>query len=615
MLEIALANMPFGTVSLPSLGLTQLRSVLGQQFGDRVAPRIFYLNHDFAQFLGLEPYQLIANSMDALISGLGDWFFRSVAYPDLDEQVDLYRRRYLTDPMRQQAMRQYSLWERRQETGSFLDQLIARYRLAEYPVVGFSSLFQQNIASFALARKIKERNPEVVTVMGGANCETSMGAAIVRNVESIDFVFSGPALATFPEFVRRMLDGDEDGRHRIRGVLSKRNLEEKSGTVVNEIGADVDIDQPLPLDYGDYLATIDEKFPPGAVVPALLFESSRGCWWGQRSQCTFCGLNGLEIGYRGMQADNALQQFERLFEYAPRVKRFEAVDNIMPREYVTEVLPHVKPPPDVTIFYEVRADLKDHELAVLAKAGVKEIQPGIEALATSTLKLMKKGTTVFQNLTFLKNCVRHNIQPAWNLLVGFPGEGEDVYAKYVEDLPHLTHLMPPSGVFPVRFDRFSIYFNSPEEYGLKLRPMDFYKLIYPFEKESLDDLAYYFADLNYAAPYLAAMVKWIDRLRQQVTHWQTRWQPSDNQIKPELYLKSKNHTGVVYDSRSGKVVEQEVSALGLRALETLARAMKLPRLQKALGDPPQAEIQSELASLQERGLVFHEGEMYLSLVL
>ena len=32
--------------------------------------------------------------------------------------------------------------------------------------------------------------------------------------------------------------------------------------------------------------------------PVDVVETSRGCWWGERSHCTFCGLNGMGMTYR-----------------------------------------------------------------------------------------------------------------------------------------------------------------------------------------------------------------------------------------------------------------------------------------------------------------------------
>ncbi len=615
MFEVALINMPFASVHLPSLGLTQLKAVLTAQLGERVTPRILYLNHDFSRFLGIEAYASISNSMEALTAGLGDWFFRGIAFPEAPDTSKVYMRRYLMDPVRQRAMQQFALFEKHQKIDAFLDELIDRYELDKYQVVGLTSLFQQNVACFAMAKKLKARNPGVVTVMGGANCETPMGQVIARNVEAVDFVFSGPALKTFPEFLQYTVDGEEEKRHRIHGVISRKKLAGQNGDKVHEIGEELDVNSYVPLDYGDFLKRLDDAYPADAMPPSLLFETSRGCWWGERSHCTFCGLNGLTLNYRGMQPPKALELFADLFKHAPGITRFEAVDNIMPREYLTEVLPQLRTPPGAGIFYEVRADLKDHEMAILAQAGVRDVQPGIEALATPTLKLMRKGTTVFQNIKFLKSCVRHDIAPGWNLLVGFPGEGDESYKGYVENLPSFVHLPPPSGVYPVRFDRFSPYFNAAEEYGLKLKPLDFYKLIYPFDAESLDDLAYYFSDDNYAAPYLATMVKWIDRVRAQYENWRTRWERADGRLKPELFFRTRGGARIVYDSRSGKAVETEVGAVGLRLLDLLDKPMKFARIVKNLDDVPEEELERRIATFLEQRFLLREGDLVMSLIV
>ena len=67
----------------------------------------------------------------------------------------------------------------------------------------------------------------------------------------------------------------------------------------------------------------------------------------------------------------------------------------------------------------------------------------LTSLSTSTLKLMKKGTSVFVNLALLLRCLRYEVNPQWNLLVGFPGEKDDVYEKYVADLDRLASASIP----------------------------------------------------------------------------------------------------------------------------------------------------------------------------
>lgn len=197
---------------------------------------------------------------------------------------------------------------------------------------------------------------------------------------------------------------------------------------------------------------------------------------------------------------------------------------------------------------------------VRPRARVNRIQPGIESLATSTLKLMKKGTTAFQNVTLLKRCALYDIHPAWNLLVGFPGEEEPVYRRYLELLPLLHHLPPPSGAYTVRFDRFSPYYGQAQTYGLDLHPLDFYSYIYPFDASDIKDFAYYFADRNINAEYFATVARWIGKLQAKVNEWRALWDPSRPENVPELFFQE--NSTIIRDSRYGSVLDHDVGPVG-----------------------------------------------------
>jgi len=605
--------MPFANLDLPSLALTQLKSVVDRQFEDQVSVDIHYLNHEFARYLGIEMSQLLVKSEAAHNAGVGDWFFRQAAFPELPENSEAYYRRFFPVKSQQVEMLKKIVQEKRRGLNDFMDGIISQYRLHEVDVVGFTSMFTQNVASFAMARKIKERNPRVITLIGGANCESPMGQEIAKNVRQIDFVFSGPGLKSLPEFVQHCLDQDLDQCHRIRGVFSLRNcgLSVLSQTAL--IGEELDINVPIDLDYCRFLEIHRKNFPISPVKPVLLFETSRGCWWGEKAHCTFCGLNGLSMNYRAMSPELAIRQFNSLFQYADRISRLECVDNIMPKHYLKEVFPHLYTPDQISIFYEVKADLSEGDFMELNKARIKVVQPGIEALNTSTLKLMRKGTSSFQNIAFLKLCSMYDVYPIWNLLVGFPGESEDVYKKYYADLPLLVHLHPPNGVYPVRFDRYSPYFVKAEEYQLDLHPVDYYEYIYPYDESVLSNLAYYFTARNRNADYVHAVGRWLGKLQARIADWTNRWSASAK-IAPRLYF-GEGDLATIYDSRSGNVVEHRVGRLGLDILEYLDRPKRLADLTARFGSREERDLGAELAKLQSKGLIFQEEDKYMSLVL
>jgi ribosomal peptide maturation radical SAM protein 1 len=611
-MRIALVNMPFADWHRPSVALSQLAARTKQEFGDSVNVEIRYINIDFALLFGAEAYKEFANNAGYGTTGIGDWLFRQVAFPEYPDNAAAYFQRYFADDG--SADFRARMLRIREQLTDFCLKVIADYRLAEADVVGFTSMFMQTIPSIALARLIKQQNPEVITLMGGCNCEAPMGAVLAENVPALDFVFSGPALHTFPEFVRCMLDGKPELADNIPGVLSKRNA--KVPRFRRAIGRERHIDDYIHPEYQSFVDKFTQcqdalRDSTESAEPVLYFETSRGCWWGERSHCTFCGLNGLDMGYRSMAPEKALEQLEWLFEFAPWCRTFHGTDNIMPRNYVRDVFAKLEPPAGALLFYEVKVPLSDRDMRTLAAAGVREVQPGIEALATSTLKLMAKGTTSFLNLQFLQKCLKYRINPLWNLLLGFPGEEASVYRKYAAELPNLTHLPPPEGTFLVRFDRYSPYFTRRREYELDLQPMDFYRLSYPMvPDEQLHNLAYYFVDEN-LAPYQVQSVEWLGELQQLTEIWRRAWEGG---VPPQLVLASDGagDPGVLdtrFGTRQWMPVDPDAAAL-LRRLTSPARIEKLV---SELGIPAE-RVQSLLAEFDDRKLLFHEDDTMLSLV-
>jgi magnesium-protoporphyrin IX monomethyl ester (oxidative) cyclase len=628
-LNIQLINMPFGDLRRPSIGLTQLRSRLYDVHGENVRVGINYLNLEFGRLIGVNAYQRIALDQSGLVSGFGEWFFRAVAFPDIADNQATYLARFAHHfGPKWKDFIDKTLTPLRAQLSEILDMLIVQYRLDEADVVGLSSTFFQNLASFALAQRLRLRNPRQVIVMGGANCEGGMGATLIQNAPAIDFAFSGHSLWSFPTFIGHLLDGDAGACHRIDGVFSRRNVRPAgsqppepdallakkglhgtkatpAGTAavtmdVAPVGRELDINTLLEHNYDGYFAAFDRLLADAPLEVTVLFETSRGCWWGERAHCTFCGLNGATMAYRAMQPANAITLINDLAtRYHARATLFECVDNILPREYIDGVFSRMTLPKNTAIFYEVKADLTADQLATLARGGVRFVQPGIEAIATSTLKLMRKGTTSFGNIKFLMHCMGHGVTPWWNLLVGFPGETAEVYEHYRQALPLLHHLPPPSGVYPVRFDRFSPYFNSPEEYGLKLEPYDFYEFCYPWPKDTLAEMAYYFKDTNYGAQYITDLAVAYTALGDLVQRWRDRWLESGGERGPRLTIRDEGARRILEDTRSGSLVESVISDAEFDLLTDAVRPTAAEELARHHG-------RDALDSAQAKGLLFGE---------
>jgi ribosomal peptide maturation radical SAM protein 1 len=493
MKKVLLVSMPFGALERPALGISLLKARLAES---EVACDIRYLNITFAEFLGHDEYRWISNELP-YTAFVGDWLFTRALYGEQPAAEGEYIQKVLRGSwgLGDDAIRR--ILEARKLTSHFLDHCLEAVPWRDYALVGFTSTFEQNIASLALARRLKLVHPELLIAFGGANWEAEMGLELHRQFPFVDYVCSGEAEVSFPELVKHVLSARDGAKAPppIRGLVFRakgRSIQTGQPEMIRDLD-----EMPIP-DFSDYFHGVSQSTVNASVIPTLLYETSRGCWWGAKSHCTFCGLNGGTMAFRSKSPARAVRELEYLVDRW-KVELVEAVDNILDMKYFRDVLPaFARMPRPVELFYEVKSNLTRSQVRLLREAGVRRIQPGIESLSDHILKLMRKGTTALRNIQLLKWCQEYGIIPEWNVLYGFPGERREDYRAMLAMLPAIRFLSPPSGCGPVRLDRFSPYFNSPHEFGLRnVRPLAAYSYLYPFGEESLSRIAYYF-DFDYA---------------------------------------------------------------------------------------------------------------------
>jgi hypothetical protein len=321
------------------------------------------------------------------------------------------------------------------------------------------------------------------------------------------------------------------------------------------------------------------------------------------------------MGYRAMRPDLAVELIRSLFRYADRTSVVMCVDNILQRQYIKDVFPYLDTPAETPIFYQLKANLNESEVAAMARANLKLITPGFESLSSNTLKLMDKGVSAFHNLQVMKYCVLYDVHPGWNILVGSPGEPASTYEKYVRELPLLVHLPAPQGLYTIHFNRYSPYHMHPERWGLDLVPIDSYALVFPFPPEAIANIAYEFNDQNLQGDYLQALLRWIDPVQDKVRAWQRMWDEENPAPQPHLYMHTKSGETWIYDSRFGDVREYPISPAVRRLLLHLEDTHRIASLAGDLASVEGLDLDRDLAFVQERGLLFEEDEKVLSLVL
>lgn len=492
--SVLFVNMPFGGIDRPALGVSMLKSNLEAR---GVACDIAYFNVQFAQVIGLDMYEMISNSGHyheetiPYTRLVGEWLFSQHVYGQDGLNAQKYVKEILSLRISDGLVER--LVNLRAVIGQFLQDCFEQIDWEAYQFIGFTTTFEQNLASVALAQMVKAHYPHLFVTFGGGNCEGQMGVTLAEQYPFIDAVCTGEGDVALPE----LLDALGNGRSPadVIGFVwrdQERNLIDNGRPDVVQ-----DLDSlPIP-NFDDYFIQVDALDMREPINPIIVMEASRGCWWGAKSHCTFCGLNAITMTYRRKSSERVLEEISILVDRYQR-KKIAFVDNILDYSALKSyVITLSEQDHDLDIFCETKSNLRKDQIALLSAAGIREVQPGIESFDTKTLKLMQKGVTGMQNVAFLKWAQQFGVGAYWNILYGFPGETAEGYAHQLEVMQRITHLNIPSTVGKIRLDRFSPNFTQSEAYGFsQVRPLAAYYHIYPFDEDTLSRLCYFF-DYDY----------------------------------------------------------------------------------------------------------------------
>ncbi|MCP4660384.1 MAG: RiPP maturation radical SAM protein 1, partial [bacterium] len=364
MTDICLALMPYGNLPRPSLALSLLKAYLAET---DVRVKVTYPNFLFAQEIGAQLYMALGSRSGAY--QVGEWTFARAAFPDFKSDDDEYLAGmdailpddgFMTEALAGRSIKDL-LPELREKTTTFVNRTAQSILDLKPRIVGCSSTGQQRCASLALLRRIRELDPRVITLMGGANCEGPMGVVTRREFPWVDFVVSGEADGFFTDFCRMLLEYGRDvpidelpygviGPHFFFG----NDPRPAPRATFHDMNT-----QPFP-DFDDYFQALHKS--GFDLDPELIVETSRGCWWGEKSHCTFCGLNGTVIKFRSKSPERVLDELKFLSERY-RMRSFDVVDCIVDLGYVKTLFPKLA---DLggpySIFYETKGNLTREHL-------------------------------------------------------------------------------------------------------------------------------------------------------------------------------------------------------------------------------------------------------------
>ena len=608
--RVALVNMPFSYSKYPSIQLGTLSALLKSK---GIPVDCHHLNVRFAHKIGVPLYEMICEKR-ALF---GEWLFSYLLFRDNPKRAEYPR---VFKPVFEQIAREsgqsISFFEdmSTRTAPQFLTWAMTAIDWGQYSLVGFTSTFDQNVASMTLAKLIKDLYPHVKIVFGGANYDGEMGMEYFRAFSFIDYVVVGEGEEVFPRLVRHVLEGQPE---RVPDGVIFREQDRIQFTPNPALFAD--FAKTGPPDYDDYYHLLAELGDAAQGLDRiLLYEGSRGCWWGEKHHCTFCGLNAQSMKFRAKSPDQAAREMTALSSRYDTT-RFRLVDNIIDMKYVENLFGlFASAHCDLDVFIETKSNLQKSQIRTLAVGGVKCMQPGLESLSLPQLKAMDKGVTPMQNIVCLKWSGYYRVAVSWNILLGFPGETNDDYRRQIDLLPSLFHLQAPEATGKFWLQRFSPYFTRPHEYGVRITgPGTAYEYVYDAARLDLLKVAY---DFEYELDHWPVDPHLYQELVGLVEEWQRRARGSD---RPFLYYSKAMDYVTVYDGRDPQApTRQRFDWPAAEIIEGCNEAAKSREQIRALLKEAKSglvlsdeELNEALGILTSRRILYEERGKYFTLAI
>jgi ribosomal peptide maturation radical SAM protein 1 len=606
--QIALVNMPFSFSKYPSIQLGTLSALLKSQ---GIPVDCHHLNVRFAHKIGVPLYELICEKR-ALF---GEWLFSYLLFRDNPKRAG-YPRVFkpVFEQIAQQSGHPIGYFEEMATkiAPQFLTSALTSIDWGRYKLIGFTSTFDQNVASLTMAKLIKDLYPDVTIVFGGANYDGEMGLEYFRAFPFIDHVVVGEGEAAFPALARQVLEGRP--YEPIAGVAYRQSGQVR---LTPNPALFTEFARTGPPDYDDYYHLLAELGETAQGLDRiLLYEGSRGCWWGEKHHCTFCGLNAQSMKFRAKSPDQVAREMTYL-SHRYDTARFRLVDNIIDMKYIDQLFGKFAADHcDLDVFIETKSNLHKSQIKTLALGGVKCMQPGLESLSATQLKAMDKGVTPLQNIVCLKWSYYYRITVSWNVLLGFPGETNDDYLRQIDLIPSLVHLQPPEATGKFWLERFSPYYARPHEYGVRMTgPGLAYEYVYDARQIDLNKIAY---DFEYELENWPIDPHIYQELVSSIETWQRLHASTD---RPFLYYSKALGYVTVYDGRNPKApTRRRYDGLAAILIEMCNESPKsLDQIRPALADESKVghseELEAVLADLTFRRVLYEERGKYFTLAI
>ena len=606
---MALISAPWPLYSRPSIQMGALKAYLESRIsGLRVHSLHLYLK--VADAIGFDVYQSISER-----SWLAECVYGALLYPERRHAIE---RLFSREARGKAVLRSLSFDQLLRGVAVATEAFIEEQPWDELGLAGFSVCLCQLTASLYVIRRVKALHGGLCIVAGGSSWVADSCAAWLDHFPEIDYIIIGEGELPMVELVRHLQSPPEKRSPLASGAIVARAVGDSRATPaafhqLEDLG-----ELPMPV-YDDYFEALD-RLPSGrSFFPTIPVEASRGCWWRRKSKaadgggCAFCNLNLQWEGYRSKAPAKVVAEIDELTS-RHRLLSVAFADNVLPLKDIPEIFEGLSNlGKDFRLFAELRAAVPLEALQTMRKAGVEEVQVGIEALSTRLLARMNKGSTTIQNIQTMKFCEELSIANRSNLIIGFPGSGD---AEVAETLHALEFVQVYRPLRTVRFwlGLESPVYRSPRSYGIRaVFNHPWFAGILPggLYREARLMVLGYRGDLRFQRKLWRPVA---ERVKSWEAAYETMKRSSEG--KPPLSYREGKDFLLVHQSRPGQAALHHRVTGASRGIYLFCRIHR--SLDEVAGRFPKLSRESIHGFLQgmvEKRLMFREGDRFLSLAV
>lgn len=285
--------------------------------------------------------------------------------------------------------------------------------LDTFEIVAISATSQEYEQAIQIARTIKRKKRNIITVLGGHHI-TYLPETLT---EDFDIGVRGEGEQTFFELINYF---QENGF-----TIIPEKLKNIPGIVFRENNNIINTENRQLINL-ENLPHPDRQFGSSQYI-----FTSRGCPY----KCSFCSSSAFWEKTRFFSAEYVVEEIEQLLEQFPDMKQIPIWDDlfIADKKRLMDIIDLVQSKgisKKVNFNFSVRANLVDDDMCnALKRLNVNGVSFGAESGSDRILKLMNKGTTVSQNQKALDLLKAYGIPVACSFIVGWPTETEEEVRK------------------------------------------------------------------------------------------------------------------------------------------------------------------------------------------